>query len=221
MCALRRKPKDDQVREWLCILQEKNDLNAEEARELYSITCTCFAHNFEEAKVQCVINNYLKSLGRRSEKEDTEPSGIFTYRAGSRRYGKWSWQENAFGIVAYLLTTFLFLIDSITFAWEPAIVALNQFLAVLVVLIIWLLLDSWLRNRPWTVVLFNAVNRFMPGLTLVTYMPFHLCKMAFLSGDGIGWLFGMKATVVVYVVLGILLTIINLMRYRKAVNLVK
>ena len=61
----------------------------------------------------------------------------------------------------------------------------------------------------------------MPGLTLVVYIPFHLCKMYFLQNYENGWLWGMKAVVVVYVVLGVLLTVINLLRYRKAIAFVK
>lgn len=97
----------------------------------------------------------------------------------------------------------------------------NQFAAVLTVLTIWIVFDKWLRGRPWTTILFNAVNKFMPGLTLVVYLPFHLCKMCFLSDYESGWLWSMKAVVIVYVVLGVLLTVINLVKYGKVVVLVK
>ena len=221
MRFLNRKPEDDQVHNWLCGLQERFALSDKEAGELYALTHTCFAHNFGVADVKRVIYCYISKLGRKLEPNDIEADSVFTHRAGSRRYGKWSWQESAFGICAYLLTIFFFLLDISTYSWDPSVVACNQFVAVLVVLTIWVILDKWLRGRPWTTVLFNAVNRFMPGLTLVVYIPFHLCKMYFLQNYENGWLWGMKAVVVVYVVLGVLLTVINLLRYRKAIAFVK
>lgn len=217
----KRKAEEDQVQKWLYCLQERFSLNVREANELYSLTRTCFAHNFGEADVKKVICNYLAAIGRKLGPNDAESDSIFTYRAGTRRYGKWSWQESAFGICAYLLTTFFFQIDIVTYSWNSFIVAGNQFVAVLTVLTIWILFDKCLRGRPWTTNLFNAVNRFMPGLTLEVYLPFHLCKMCFLSDYEIGWLLGMKTVVTVYVVLGALLTAINLLRYRKAIVFLK
>lgn len=219
MRFMKRKPEDDQVHNWLCGLQERFALSEKEAGELYTLTHTCFAHNFGEADVKRAIYCYISKLGRKVEPDDIEADSVFTYRAGSRRYEKWSWQENAFGICAYLLTVFLFQIDIVTYSWDSFIVAGNQFVAVLTVLTIWIVLDKWLRGRAWTTVLFNAVNRFMPGLTLMVYLPFHLCKMCFLSNYGTGWLWGMRTVVTVYVVLGTLLTAINLLRYRKTIAL--
>lgn len=211
----KRKAEEDQVQKWLYCLQERFSLNVKEADELYSLTHTCFAHNFGEADVKKVIYNYLSAIGRKLGPNDVESDSVFTYRAGSRRYGKWSWQESAFGLMAYLLTTLFFLIDIIVPAEEFTKVATDQFLAVILVLIVWKLLDKCSRARPRTIILFNAVNRFMPTLTMFAYLVFHLCKMNFFGTDS-AWIWGMKVAVVAYVGIGILLTIYYLLQYKKA-----
>ena len=211
----KRISEEDQVQKWLSSLQERFSLNVKEADELYALTRTCFAHNFGEADVKKVIYNYLSAIGRKLGSNDVESDSVFTYRAGSRRYGKWSWQESAFGLMAYLLTTLFFLIDIIVPAEEFTKVATDQFFAVILVLIVWKLLDKCSRARPRTIILFNAVNRFMPTLTMVAYLFFHLCKMNFFGMDS-AWIWGMKVSVIAYVGIGILLTIYYLLQYKRA-----
>lgn len=209
---------DDQVQEWLLSLQERFELNAKEADGLYKITRTCFAHNFCESEVIRVIYNYMSKLGRELDLHDIEADGVFTYRAGNRRYGKWSWQESASGLLAYLLTTLFFMIDILVPYDKPLNVATHQFCAVVFVLTIWWLLDKCTRARPKTIALFNAVNRFMPMLTIVAYLLFHLCKMLYFDMCR-AWEWGMIAVVVAYVVLGILLSFYYLLQFRKVIDL--
>ena len=214
-----KNSKNDQWREWVKILQEKFALADEEAEELYAITRTCFAHNFEESKVKCVIKNYLAGLGQRIQSAETDVNSVFAYRAGTRRYEKWSWQENAFGLLAYLLTVFFFIIDIITYDWHSEVVASNQFHGVFVVLVLWSIIDMAFRGRPWASVWFSAINRFMPGLTVIMYFPFHVFKWQFAATSVIWWLYGMISVVGIYTLSSVWLTYTKIREYRKVENL--
>ena len=214
-----KNSKNDQWREWVKILQEKFALADEEAEELYAITRTCFAHNFEESKVKCVIKNYLAGLGRITQSAEMDANSVFTYRAGTRRYEKWSWQENAFGVLAYLLTVFFFSIDIISSNWHPETVARYQFYGVLGVLILWSILDMAFRGRPCASVLFTAINRFMPGLTVIMYFLFHVFKWRFAATGVIWWLYGMIAVVGIYTLLSAWFAYAKIREYRKVENL--
>lgn len=218
MRLIKKEPKVDQVKKWLMTLQEKFGLNEGESKELYAITHTCFAHNLDEIRVKRVLFNFLIRKGYNPKPDEIESSSIFTFRAGTRRYGKWSWQENAFGILAYLLTALFFRIDIIFSPDEQSTVAVHQFCAASFVLIVWCLLDKCSRARPETIILFDAANRFMPGFTLVSYLCFHLCKLMFFH-MGIGWLWGMKVVGMAYVGLGAVLIAINLVKYAKVAEL--
>lgn len=208
--------KCDKNLEWVQKLQRKFNLNNEEAEELFTITRTCFAHNFGEKKTIHVINNYLTSLGRKESLDERDANSIFTYRAGARRYEKWSWQENVFGVLAYLLTTVLFWIDIGTYNSCISDVALTQFCGVFIILLLWLVSDKALRGNPQTTVLFCAVNRFMPGLTMIVYFLFYLFKLFFATNNVILYYYGMITVILFYMVFGIWLTVKNLKKYRKA-----
>ena len=220
MFPTEKKSKQNHVKEWLVTLQEKFDLNEGESKKLFAITRICFGHNFDETRLQNVIFNFLKNIGRNPQMDEINSGIIFVLRAGTRKYEKWSWQGNAFGILAYLLTALFFIIDIIFPPNDQAMAAGHQFYAVLFVLSVWCLLDKCLRARPWTIILFNAVNSFMPGFTLFAYLFFHLCKMMYLYGE-MGWILGMKVTGMAYVVVGVVLTLINLEKYRRVVKLEK
>lgn len=214
-----KKTEDNESRKWVCTLQEKFGLNTHEANELHTHMCTCFAHNFNQADVERVIYGYVSQKGHAVVPDDIVADSVFAYRAGGRRYSKWSWQENAFGILAYLLTILFFWFDILSLDWEQSMVAFHQFFAVIFVSVVWYLFDRWSRGRPWAVILFDAVNRFMPGVTLITYLVFHLCKWMYYLKKKIGWFLGMKAVVAAYMGLGIWLTVRYLLQYRKVVTL--
>ena len=220
MLIFEKKQKEDQVKEWLETLQVKFALSERESKNLFEVTRTCFAHNLDEGKIKRVILNFLKSTGHDLQMDEIDSGSIFVIRAGARRYEKWSWQGNAFGILAYLLTALFFRIDIIFPPNDQATVAIHQFFAVLLVLGLWCLLDKCSRARPKTIIVFDAVNRFMPGFTLLTYLVFHMCKMMFFHED-MRWILGMKVTSMAYVALGALSTLINMIKYRKVAILEK
>lgn len=217
MCFLKRKPKEDKLQQWLDNLQERFALNEKEAGGLYAATRTCFAHNLGETDFKKVVVRYLSRIGKVVTADDIDTSSVFVYRAGSRRYEKWSWQENAFGLLAYVLTILFFRIDIIISPCAQNEVALHQLCAVIFVLVVWAVLDFFARANPKMTILFTAVNRFMPGLSMFMYLLFHFCKLMFFC-QGKGWLLGMKVVAMGYVILGITFTGYRLHEYKKYVK---
>ena len=97
--------------------------------------------------------------------------------------------------------------------------ALIQFLAVFLVFIMYILADFSSRGYKKEIILFSAINRFMPGLTMITYLVFHFLKWALSSIEIVRWKQSMLIVVGGYVVLSIVLAYLKLKEYKKAVAL--
>lgn len=210
----RNGKRKDSRQEWLSILQSKYGLDENVAKELDKELRASFALNYEKDDVKRVIFDYLRKLGRQVA-EDIDVEGIFTTKAGRRRYGRWTWQENLFCVIAYMLSTAFFIIDSIDFGCNSLLQVLCQLVAVILGVGLFCMLDGNMRgNSKWNT-WFAAANTIMPGVTIMAYFLFYLFKFLMVFFNDSGWRIAMIAVIVVYTVGGIAGTIARYRYYAK------
>lgn len=205
----------DQRKEWLQVLKARFELSDEEAKKLDRRLRACFALNLDMLKVKSVILHFLTALGRQVTDEDLDVDGVFTTRAGKRRYKQWSWQENLFCIMAYLLAVFFFVIDLFDFGCNSLLQVAHQAGAAMLVMMLFLLIDRCWRGNSKVDIWFSVANTFMPSVTMIAYCLFYVFKLLFISSGNFGWHIAMIFVIAVYTMAGILGTFAKYRYYTK------
>ena len=215
MIRKRIKKRHDSRQKWLNILQSKYDLDENAAKALDKELRASFALNYDNNAVKRVILDYMRKLDRKVAEEDVDVEGIFTTRAGSRRYGRWTWQENLFCVVAYMLSAAFFIIDSIDFDCNSLLQVVYQLGSVMLAVGLFCILDRIKRgNSKWNM-WFIAANTFMPSTTIMAYVLFYWFKFLMIFCDDCRWRMAMIAVIVVYSVGGIAGTIARYCYYAR------
>ena len=200
---------------WLTILQSKFDIDEKTSKALDKKLRACFALNYDMAKVKTAILNFLREHNRQVAEEDIDVDGIFTTNAGKRRYRRWPWQENLFCVIAYLLSTAFFVIDSINFGCNALAQVSCQAIGTFLAVVLFCYIDSkWRGNTKWEL-FFSAANTFMPGATIVAYFLFYLLKFIYIIGSNHIWHTVMITVIIVYVVAGVVGTFWRYRYYRE------
>lgn len=96
---------------------------------------------------------------------------------------EWMFGENTFCFVAYIFSLMCLSIEIVDswffngFQNSTYVIDILQFLAVVLSFIIWIFIDKFYRNNTALSLMFLVFNRYMPGITMLTYLLFYCSKI--------------------------------------------